>query len=352
MCAIAMNSPKQSESDQGGSSLPRADPTTKFLFAAVIIAGLGYFAWNQVLNKPAQTVSAAAKTAQDAVKGAAQNAPQTTKDVADATKGVLGSVLDTAKDAAKKIDAKDVIAVGTDIAHKTSRVGADVANEFIGLSVEEEWRYGDEIREELLRNLPVSKDAAALARIKKLAEPILAQRKRTIGKPYTFTLVEEPVMNAFAILGGNVFIYRGVLDEMKSDVAIQSVIAHEIGHVEIGHCAKGSFSAIRAAETGGNIAGAIAAKLQQFIVLGYSEDQEFESDEYAYQMQRMLKVPKADRLQFVRVLKAYGESHGPQDELDRKPDTVGSAIGIELKKHYRSHPAGKDRVARLEAMPD
>lgn len=325
-----------------------SDPTTKILIGAVIIAAAGYFAWNQMVQKPAQAVSSIAKTTQDAVKTVAQNPQPAAKTAADVTKSVIGAAVDQAK----KIDLKSAIQVGTKVTQQGARIGTDVANEFIGLTPDEEWRYGDQIRAAVLKQMTISTDAAASARVNRLAQPILSQLKRTVGHTYTITVIEEPVMNAFAILGGNVFIFRGVIDEMKTDVALQSVIAHEIGHVELGHCAKGSFAAIRAAEKAGNIAGAIAGKLQQFIVLGYSEDQEFESDVFAYNSQRAMGVPKQDRLQFVRVLDAYAARQGHADDLSRKPDTVGSAIGLEIKKHYRTHPPAAGRVAKLEKLPD
>ncbi|XVJ59153.1 MAG: M48 family metalloprotease [Tepidisphaera sp.] len=300
------------------------------MVAAIAVAG--YFAYNKFVKGPAQTVS----------------------DAADKAKGAADKVIDTLKTGkdGKPPDAQDRIRGIGDLAGSLGRTATDIANGLVGLSIDEEWKHGEVIRAEILKQFRVSTDLSAQQRIEKLAQPILAQLVRTKGRRYTFTLIEDSTMNAFAFVGGNVFIFRGLLDEMKSDVAIQSVIGHEIGHVELEHCAKGSLAGIRAAEIGGNLAGNIASQLQNIIVLGYSEDQEFESDKYAYEAQRKLGVPKADRIQFVRVLEAFAQKNNVHDDLDKKASTpAGEAINA-MKRHYRSHPAGNDRVKRLEDIKD
>ncbi len=47
----------------------------------------------------------------------------------------------------------------------------------------------------------------------------------------TVHYVEEDIVNAFATIGGHIFIYQGLLDELHSENALAMVIAHEMAHV-------------------------------------------------------------------------------------------------------------------------
>lgn len=61
----------------------------------------------------------------------------------------------------------------------------------------------------------------------RLAVPMQLPEKMEITVHY----VEEDIVNAFATIGGHVFIYQGLLDELHSENALAMVIAHEMAHV-------------------------------------------------------------------------------------------------------------------------
>lgn len=52
---------------------------------------------------------------------------------------------------------------------------------------------------------------------------------------YRFFVLKNDQVNAFATLGGNIFIYSGLLEFADNAEEVSSVIAHEIGHVEKRH---------------------------------------------------------------------------------------------------------------------
>lgn len=66
-----------------------------------------------------------------------------------------------------------------------------------------------------------------------------AHRKRQ-DVPYRFTVLDDPSINAFAIKGGYVHINVGLLNFVSSDDELASVLAHEMGHVELRHVVKSS----------------------------------------------------------------------------------------------------------------
>src|SRR5512135_1011395 len=51
------------------------------------------------------------------------------------------------------------------------------------------------------------------------------------GKKFTFTVLNTPVVNAFAMPGGYVFVTRGVLALANNEAELAGVLGHEIGHV-------------------------------------------------------------------------------------------------------------------------
>ena len=53
--------------------------------------------------------------------------------------------------------------------------------------------------------------------------------------PWSYTVVDDPIVNAFALPGGPVFISRGILTYMNSEAQLVSVLGHETGHVTAKH---------------------------------------------------------------------------------------------------------------------
>lgn len=53
--------------------------------------------------------------------------------------------------------------------------------------------------------------------------------------PWTFTIVDEPIVNAFAVPGGYIYFTRGILAYMNTEAEMAGVLGHEIGHVTARH---------------------------------------------------------------------------------------------------------------------
>jgi predicted Zn-dependent protease len=53
--------------------------------------------------------------------------------------------------------------------------------------------------------------------------------------PWSFTVLDSDVINAFALPGGNVFISRGLLARFDHEAQLAGVLGHEIGHVTAMH---------------------------------------------------------------------------------------------------------------------
>ena len=267
---------------------------------------------------------------------------------------------DTADNDAARFSAADILGALSRAKDEGLLQSRDAAYSLDPISLDDEWSYGNAIGNAIRAELPIARDPRHLDRVQRLAQPILSRLERTAGRPYTFTIIDQPVVNAFAVLGGHIFIYTGLMDTMRTDAAIQSVIAHEIAHVEMEHCVRGAWLSIRAQERLGNMpAGLLAGTFHLLAERGYSEIQEFEADEYAFTTQAELGVPRQDRLRFVEVLIEISrdESSAPPDGQDtsdeaERPTSLPGALSEQLSRHYRTHPSGRERYDRLAGLPD
>src|SRR3954469_22407294 len=78
-------------------------------------------------------------------------------------------------------------------------------------------------------------EAPALERyISDLGHKLAAEGERK-DLPWTFKVVDDSSVNAFALPGGYVFITRGILAHMNNEAQLASVMGHEIGHVTAKH---------------------------------------------------------------------------------------------------------------------
>ncbi|HEY7026559.1 MAG TPA: M48 family metalloprotease [Gemmatimonadales bacterium] len=86
----------------------------------------------------------------------------------------------------------------------------------------------------------------------------LASETERPNLPWEFTVMDDPVVNAFALPGGYIFITRGILTHMNSEAEMATVVGHEIGHVTARHSVQ-QMTRQQIAQVG-LMAGAIASK--------------------------------------------------------------------------------------------
>jgi predicted Zn-dependent protease len=66
----------------------------------------------------------------------------------------------------------------------------------------------------------------------------IAKQSHRANLPWTFTVLDSPDVNAFALPGGYVYVTRGIMAYMDSEADLAGVIGHEIGHVTARHGAQ------------------------------------------------------------------------------------------------------------------
>lgn len=176
-------------------------------------------------------------------------------------------------------------------------------------------------------------------RLSRLAAPLIA--KANGWQEYHFFVIDSPEINAFSFVGGYVYFFTGLLNLLQSDDEVLFIIGHEIAHIELGHCEKAVTAAHRASEIAGPL-GDLVGMGRQFVALSYSEDQEFDSDEWSY---RQLVQCGHSANSFLRALERLPDP--PQQA--RRTDLPGR-VGGYIQDHFRTHPDNRMRIARLRDL--
>lgn len=145
-------------------------------------------------------------------------------------------------------------------------------------------------------------------------------------------------VNAFATLGGNVVVFRGLLQKLPNENALAMLLAHEIAHVK-------HRDPIVSLTRGVTISTALA------LLLGFS-DLDVMGDAGIYTMLHFNRTmeQQADFEALQAVYKIYGHTHGATDLFDiisAWHKASGSSEGIEL---MQSHPLDRNRIKTLNAL--
>lgn len=95
---------------------------------------------------------------------------------------------------------------------------------------------------------------------------------------FSFTVLNSPIVNAFALPGGYVYVTRGLLALAGSEAELASVLAHEIGHITARHAAQRHQRAQQKPVTASGVGELPAGQDPAAYVQGYSREQEMEAD--------------------------------------------------------------------------
>jgi predicted Zn-dependent protease len=109
--------------------------------------------------------------------------------------------------------------------------------QLILMSEQEEVQVGRQNNEEIRRQMGVYNDPE-LQRYVATVGARLARESHRPALPWTFTVVDEPAVNAFALPGGFIYLTRGILPFLRNEAELAGVLGHEIGHVDARHSAE------------------------------------------------------------------------------------------------------------------
>jgi predicted Zn-dependent protease len=159
----------------------------------------------------------------------------------------------------------------------------------------------------------------------------LASQQGADNYPYSFTLVNDPSINAFALPGGPTFLHTGLIKAADNEGQLAGVMAHEIAHVALRHgtnqASKANLIQLPAMIAGGLAGGGILGQLAQLgiglgansVLLKYSRDAERQADALGARLMAQAGYNPIEMARFFEKLAAEGGSRGPQF-LSSHPD--------------------------------
>ncbi len=141
---------------------------------------------------------------------------------------------------------------------------------------------------------------------------------------FFFRVLDSPVINAFALPGGYVYVTRGLMAHMNNEAQLAMVVGHEIGHVAARHASQralrqqlGQIAIIGGAVLGQEFLGLpgesilnLSSQAAQLLFLSYSRDAERESDRLGVEYSAMMGYQAAEGAAFFTSLKRISEQAG------------------------------------------
>ena len=192
----------------------------------------------------------------------------------------------------------------------------------------------------------------------------LAKQSQRANLQWTFTVLDSPEINAFALPGGYVYITRGIMVYLESEADLAGVVGHEIGHVTARH---GAQRATRQQDAGLGVlaasvlgavlesrgmggAGRMASDISQTVAAGYvsryGREQELQADSLGAEYLSRIRFDPRNMIDVINVLKNQERFAADQARSQGRP-------APEQSSWLSSHPSNDQRldtITRLAAQ--
>jgi len=163
--------------------------------------------------------------------------------------------------------------------------------------------------------------------------------------PWSFKVVDDPAVNAFALPGGFIYVTRGILAHLNSEAELAGVVGHEIGHVTGKHSVT-QMSTAQITQLGLGVSTLLEPRLQRYadaagqglglLFLKFGRDDETEAD--ALGLRYMRRINKDPR-----------ELVGVMEMLDGVTQAAG---GSDVPEWLSTHPNPGNRAQNILGQLD
>ena len=203
-------------------------------------------------------------------------------------------------------------------------------------SIQQDVQLGNEAAAEARKQLPMLNDNRVDDYVERVGGQLVSAIQpefRHAGFRYTFDVVNQKEINAFALPGGPMFLNRGMLESARNEAQMAGVMAHEMGHVALRHgtaqATKGQkfqIGAVAGQILGaivGGAAGSVISQGSQFglgaYFLKYSREYERQADLYGAQLMARAGYDPREMANMFKLIQEQGGSGGPE-WLSSHPD--------------------------------
>lgn len=206
------------------------------------------------------------------------------------------------------------------------------------LSDRQEVALGGQINQQLVnREIRLYRNQDVVDYVREIGQRLAEESPRPPNNnfKYTFQVVQDDSINAFATVGGYIYVHTGLLKAADNEAQLASVLAHELGHITEKHAIK----QMRQMAIAQGLASAAGLNRNVLVGLGVelalrrpnSRQAEFEADSVGLETLTLAGYPQVAMVEFMEKL------------LQR-----GGSVPTVLS----THPGTQDRIAALESQFD
>jgi predicted Zn-dependent protease len=217
-------------------------------------------------------------------------------------------------------------------------------SDFALVSESEEIKQGSSYHPQIIAQYGVYEDPALQQYVNSIGQELAAKSHRAHLK-FTFTVLDSPEINAFALPGGYIYITRGIMAYLDSKAELAGVIGHEIGHVTARHSVRqqsgqmvsGVLSVLISATTGVEGLGDLSNQLGTGILRGYGREHELEADRLGAEYLHLSGYDPEVMLEVIGVLKDQEIYEQALAKKENRDPNIYHGV-------YSTHPRNDDRL--------
>lgn len=212
---------------------------------------------------------------------------------------------------------------------------ADFAANFVPVSWEE--KLGKNYKEYFVTEYEVCEEKELTERIDQIKQKLVKTINKTDYK-YNITILDSGFVNAFALPGGEVVIFKGLIEKSKRPEELAGVMAHEMQHIEQKHSTKiliknTAFDLFLSTITGSSDGVGTAINVAKTVgLLAYRRSEEASADTEGLKMLIDARIDPNGLTDFFHTMKK---------EYGNMPD---------IFKYISTHPDTEDRIDKLDTM--
>ncbi|NLK45220.1 MAG: M48 family metallopeptidase [Treponema sp.] len=226
-----------------------------------------------------------------------------------------------------------------------SKVESTGKNAFILMTPAEEQQLGTEAYNEILKECKLSTNADYNRRLDEIAKRLIVSvgKDAPEGTKWEYHVIEDEQVNAFAVPGGKIAVYSGLM-AIASDEELAYVVGHELGHITARHGAQrmsqqsvislvGALvqNSLKSEKSATLFSVAYGIGSEYGVVLPYSRKNEYEADD----------------LGSLYAARAGYNPEGGITMLNKLKSLSGSSV---VPEWLSTHPLDDNRIAKLQTL--